>query len=73
MRKYRKSTWLPVALLVYVTAMAVYFLPRNTEVSDMEKYMTVGLSYVIIALLWIVLRQKEKAQERRDRDLENKQ
>lgn len=73
MRKYRKSTWLPVALLVYVTAMAVYFLPRNTEISDMEKYMTVGLSYVIIALLWIVLRQKEKAQERRDRDLENKQ
>lgn len=73
MRKYRKSTWLPVALLVYVTAMAVYFLPRNTEISDMEKYMTVGLSYVIIALLWIVLRQKEKVQERRDRDLENKQ
>lgn len=73
MRKYKKSTWLPVALLVYVTAMAVYFLPRNTEISDMEKYMTVGLSYVIIALLWIVLRQKEKVQERRDRDLENKQ
>lgn len=73
MRKYKKSTWLPVALLVYVTAMAVYFLPRNTEISDMEKYMTVGLSYVIIALLWIVLRQKEKARERRDRDLENKQ
>lgn len=72
MRKYRKSTWLPVALLVYVTAMAVYFLPRNTEISDMEKYMTVGLSYVIIALLWIVLRQKEKAQERREHDLQNK-
>lgn len=72
MRKYRKSTWLPVALLVYVTAMAVYFIPRNTEISDMEKYMTVGLSYVIIALLWIVLRQKEKAQERREHDLQNK-
>lgn len=72
MRKYRKSTWLPVALLVYVTAMAVYFLPRNTEISDMEKYMTVGLSYVIIALLWIVLRKKEKVQERREHDLENK-
>ncbi len=72
MRKYKKSTWLPVALLVYVTAMAVYFLPRNTEVSDTEKYLTVGLSYVIIALLWFVLRQKEKAQERRESDLENK-
>lgn len=72
MRKYRKSTWLPVTLLVYTTAMAVYFIPRNTEISDMEKYLTVGLSYVIIALSWMVLRKKEKTQERRERDLENK-
>lgn len=70
--KYRKSIWLPVALLVYTTAMAVYFIPRNTEISDTEKYLTVGLSYMIIALLWIVLRKKEKAEERRERDLENK-
>lgn len=72
MRKYRKSTWLPVALLVYTTAMAIYFIPRNTDISDKEKYLTVGLSYVIITLLWIVLRKKEKAQESRERDLENK-
>lgn len=71
MKKYRKSIWLPVALLVYTTAMAVYFI-RNTEISDTEKYLTVGLSYMIIALLWIVLRKKEKAEERRERDLENK-
>ena len=45
MKKYRKSIWLPVALLVYTTAMAVYFIPRNTEISDTEKYLTVGLSY----------------------------
>ena len=49
MKKYRKSIWLPVALLVYTTAMAVYFIPRNTEISDTEKYLTVGLSYMIIA------------------------
>lgn len=72
MRKYKKSTWLPLGLLVYVTAMAIYFIPRNTEISNTEKYLTVGLSYLIIALLWIVLRQKEKVQERHDRDLENK-
>ncbi|WP_178798293.1 hypothetical protein [Bacteroidaceae bacterium] len=71
MRKYKKSIWLPVALLIYVTAMAVYFIPRNTEISDMEKCLTVGFSYVIIALLWLVLRKKEKAQERRERDLGN--
>lgn len=72
MRKYKKSTWLPLALLVYVTAMAVYFLPRNTEIGDTEKYATVGLSYLIVTLLWIVLRQKEKVQEKRNRDLEDK-
>lgn len=72
MRKYRKSVWMPIALLVYTTAMAVYFIPRNTEISDTEKYLTVGLSYVIIALLWLVLRQKEKVQERQERDWENK-
>ena len=32
MKKYRKSIWLPVALLVYTTAMTVYFIPRNTEI-----------------------------------------
>ena len=60
MKKYRKSIWLPVALLVYTTAMAVYFITRNKEISDTEKYLTVGLSYMIIALLWIVLRKKER-------------
>jgi len=63
MRKYRKSTWLPLALFVYTTAMAIYFLPRNTQVSDTEKYLTLGFSYVVIALLWWVLRQKEKRQD----------
>ena len=63
MRKYRKSTWLPLALFVYTTAMAIYFLPRNTQVSDTEKYLTLGFSYVVIALLWWVLCQKEKRQD----------
>lgn len=63
MRKFRKSLWLPLALWVYTTAMAIYFLPRNTQVSDTEKYLTLGFSYVIIVLLWWVLRQKEKGQD----------
>ncbi|EJX03597.1 hypothetical protein EVA_08273 [gut metagenome] len=31
--------------------------------SDTEKYLTLGFSYVVIALLWWVLRQKEKRQD----------
>ena len=38
MKKIKKSTGLTLALLIYVSATAAYFLPRNTEISDTEKY-----------------------------------
>ena len=41
MKKLKKSTGLTVALLIYVSATAAYFLPRNTEISNTEKYVTV--------------------------------
>ena len=70
MRKFKKSTWMPLALLVYTTGMALYFLPKNSEVSDTEKWVTFGASYLIIGLLWIVLRAKEKRMERRNKEIE---
>ncbi|MBR5540846.1 MAG: hypothetical protein IKU64_00580 [Bacteroides sp.] len=71
MRKFKKSTWMPLALLVYTTAMAIYFLPKNSEISDTEKWTTFGASYVIIGLLWYVLRLKEKRMEKRSREIED--
>ena len=71
MRKFRKSTWMPLALLVYTTAMAIYFLPKNTEISEMEKWVTFGASYLIIGLLWYVLRLKEKRLEKRNKEIED--
>lgn len=71
MRKFRKSTWMPLALLVYTTAMAIYFLPKNTEISETEKWMTFGASYLIIGLLWYVLRLKEKRLEKRNKEIED--
>ena len=65
MKKLKKSTKLAIALLIYVTATAAYFLPRNTEISTTEKYVTVAVSYVIILVLWLVLRKKEELQRRR--------
>ena len=47
MKKIKKSTGLTLALLIYVSATAAYFLPRNTEISDTEKYVTVAASYLI--------------------------
>ena len=69
-QKFKKSVWLPLALLVYTTAMAVYFLPKNTEISDTEKWTTIGASYGIIALLWYVLRLKERRLEQRNKEIE---
>ena len=71
MRKFRKSTWMPLALLIYTTGMAIYFLPKNSEISDTEKWATFVASYVIIALLWYVLRMKEKRMERRNKEIED--
>lgn len=50
---------------IYVSATAAYFLPRNTEISNTEKYVTVIASYVIVLALWLVLRKKEELQRKR--------
>ena len=65
MKKFNKSTGLTVALLIYVSATAAYFLTRNTEISNTEKYITVIASYVIVLVLWLVLRKKEELQRKR--------
>lgn len=70
-KKIKKSTGVSVALLIYVTACAVYFLPRNTEISDKEKYITVAVSYVIVFVLWLVLKKKEQMQQRRREEEES--
>lgn len=70
MKKFKKSTWMPLALLIYTTAMAAYFLPKNSEISATEKWITFGASYGIIALLWYVLRLKERRLEKRNKEIE---
>ena len=64
MKKMKKSSALSLALLIYISATAAYFLPRNSESSVAEKYVTVFASYVIVLLLWLVLRHKEHRKER---------
>ncbi|MGL4851043.1 MAG: hypothetical protein ACRC3Z_00080 [Phocaeicola sp.] len=63
MKKIKKSTWMPLALFIYTTAMALFFLPKNNEVNDTEKYVTVGVAYLIIGLLYWALRSQEKRRE----------
>ena len=65
MKRFKKSTSITIALLIYVSATAAYFLPRNTVISDTEKYVTVAASYIIVFILWLVLRKKEDLQRKR--------
>jgi cbb3-type cytochrome oxidase subunit 3 len=60
MRRRGKAFWLPLCLLVYATMVAVLYLPRKTQVPLQEKLITLAVSYVVIALLWWVLRVQEK-------------
>lgn len=59
LKKYRRSTWIVLALLVYITATAIYVLPHNLMETSVEKLLTLLFSYVIAFLLWVVLRKKE--------------
>ena len=70
-RKYKKSLLMPLILFVYTTVMAIYFLPRNTEVGVAEKWLTLAGSYVIILLLWYVLRKKDQLEDKPRRELED--
>jgi membrane protein DedA with SNARE-associated domain len=63
--KIRKSTWLSVILLIYVSVTAAYLLPRNQEMSHTEKQVTFAGAYVIVIVLWFVLRKKEQLQQKR--------
>lgn len=68
MKRFRKSVIMPLVLFIYTTVMAIYFIPRNHELSDTEKWVTVSASYLIIALLWWVLRKKEQMMAKREEE-----
>ena len=71
MKKIKKSTGLTLALLITFLLLPL-ILPRNTEISDTEKYVTVAASYLIVFVLWLVLRKKEALQRKRFEE-DNKQ
>ena len=69
MKKIKKSTWITLALFIYVTASVIYLLPKNEEMSSVEKIVTTVISYLLIVGLWFFLRKKEKMQKEREDDL----
>lgn len=70
--RFLKKTNLTLAVLaIYTAAVYIYFFPRNNEMSDTEKWLTVGASVVMLALLWLLLRRRNKLRRERE-ESENK-
>lgn len=68
MKIYKKPLWMCLALLVYVTGMAIYFIPRNHEMSSTEKVITVIAAYLLVIMLWLAMQYREHlCRKRKDR------
>ncbi len=70
--RFIKNPNVTVAILaVYTAIMYIYLFPQNTEMSNAEKWATVGASAVILVVLWFLLRRRNKLRKEREEDIRN--
>ena len=69
MKFYRKPLLMALALVAYVTGMAIYFVPRTQEMSTTEKTVTIVVAYVLVFALWLAMQYREKLREKREKEL----
>ena len=72
MRFFRNPNVTIAIFAVYMAVMYIILLPKNNEMSTVEKWMNVGVSVVVLALLWVLLRKREKLRRERERDMEER-
>ena len=72
--RFLKNPNLTVAVLaVYTAAVYIYFFPRNTEMTTTGKWLTVGASVLMLALLWLLLRRRAKLRREREENMGKKE
>ncbi|MDE7403025.1 MAG: hypothetical protein K2M87_06405 [Muribaculaceae bacterium] len=60
-RKVKRSVWLPIVLLIYIIAMTAWFAPSLIAQGEVLRLvLVVGVELVIIAILYILLKRREK-------------
>lgn len=70
--RFLKNPNATVAILaVYTAIMYIYLFPKNTEMTDTEKWVTIGVSVGILALLWVLLRRRNKLRKEREEEMKN--
>ena len=72
MRFFRNPNVTIALFAVYTAVMYIIFMPRNTEMSVAENWVTGGVSVAVLALLWVLLRKREKLRREREREMNEK-
>ena len=68
--RFIKNPNITIAVLaIYTAIMYIYLFPKNTEMTNLEKWATVGVSVVILAFLWFLLRRRNKLRKEREEGL----
>ena len=69
MRKY-KYIWLPTILAIYFLGMTFYFgLDLLRQGEAMRFWLTVGAEVVVLVLLTVFLKRREKLRNEREKDM----
>ena len=66
MRFFKNPNTTVAILAVYTAIMYIYLFPRNTEMTNTEKWTTIGVSVGILAILWVMLRRRNKLRKERE-------
>ncbi len=70
--RFIKNPNITIAILaIYTAIMYIFLFPKNTEMSTAEKWMTVGVSVVILVVLWFLLQRRNKLRKEREEDMRN--
>ena len=71
MRFFKNPNTTVAILAIYTAIMYIYLFPRNTEMTNTEKWATIGVSVGILVILWILLRRRNKLSKEREEDINN--
>lgn len=72
MRFLKNPNFTIAVLAIYTAIVYIIFFPRNNEMSEGEKWATVGASAVMLTLLWFLLKRRQKLRREREEDIERK-
>lgn len=60
MKRLSRRTWLPVALLLYLTASYVYLYIKGDFELNAKSLALAALSYVLVAAVWWINRRRSQ-------------